>query len=309
MNVYRFSTVTIAVGMVAALTAIFLTLWSRELTLTAYNDAVRAQLAANRRATITLRVQRRLQQTETVAVSNPPQVSEPASSASRESFFDSFGRTEKILRQMPEYQPWLRALYQRNAMKEYGEWFSQLHVSAERLAFLKERVAEELIARNDAYTARAEAGLVPGSQEFTDQAKRDQDESNRRLQQSLTPDELASFRDFERANTWRKALPEIDEYFAERSAPLLSPDQRRAFTAAALEAAKWRQQVRDVSDGVGYRMQSERIGSLMAPSLDPIQREALLGYIQFFNQRTKIVGQLRNPDAPDSIAYVGGPSF
>jgi uncharacterized protein YukE len=300
---------TIAVGAVTALTAIFLTLWSRERGLTAYEDAVQLQLAANRKATAMLHARRPSREAEkTVAPSSPP-VNAPASKTSRGSSQDSFARTQEVLRQMPEYQPWLRARFQRNAMKEYGEWFSQLHVSAERLAFLKERVAEELIARQDAYAARAEASLVPGSQDYTEQAMRDQDQSNGRLQQALTPDELDSFRDFERANTWRRALPEIDEYFAERSAPLLSPDQRRAFTAAALDAVKWRQQIRDVADGVGYRMQTERIGSLMAPSLDPIQRDSLLSYIQFFNQRTTIIGQLTNPDAPDSIAYVGGPSF
>jgi uncharacterized protein YukE len=309
MNAYRFCSITIAVGAITALTAIFLTLWSRERGLTAYEDVVKLQLAANRKATATLYARRPLREAEKTIAPSPPPVTAPASKMSRGSYQDSLARVQKALRHMPEYQPWLRAFYQRNAMKEYGEWFSQLHVSVERLAFLKERVAEELIARQDAYKARAEAGLIPGSQEDTDQAMRDQDQSNGRLLQALTPDEFAGFRDFERANTWRRALPEMDEYFAEQAVPALSPDQRRAFTAAALDAVKWRQQIHDVADGVGYRMQTERIGSVMAPSLDPIQRGALLGYIQFFNQRTKIIGQLSNPDAPDSIAYVGGPSF
>lgn len=214
-----------------------------------------------------------------------------------------------ILRQLPEYQLCIRARGRRAAMKSYGDWFLQLNVTPERLALIKQCIADNFAAQQDDYAAAIGAAPSTRSAEFRDRLRRMFDESTARLQQGLTADEFSSYRTFMQASSWTKHFNEIKAYFEERGVAPLGASERRAFTESCVKAQEWAQQNRDVPPGVSYRMKNEQIAASTSPALTPAQSEALAGYLRYLTQQSSLLGQVLRPDAPDSVVYTRSPLF
>jgi hypothetical protein len=310
MNSFPTGKFVVPLLIVVASGAAIMWLWRREQALQTYEREVLAELVSTRRAAAVLQVKRGASSVGPYSVAAAQKMTTDGKlPATRPTAVNTGAQLQKILRQLPEYDAYQHADWQRQTMRYYGEWFSQLAVPAERLALIKQWIADEFSARRDGFNAMVEAGYDSAGREGQERLKRVNDDSLARLKQELTPDEYLSYQNFDKAKNWVDCLPEIDAYFAERSVPSLTLEERRAFTAACVEAIKWEPEDPTLAPGVKYRLQNEHLGTLAAQSLNPAQREALSSYISFFNERTKRKGELFHPENPEAVAYSSGRSF
>jgi hypothetical protein len=283
-------------------------LWSQEQALSADEASASIELATNRQLRSVASAQRRSSPSDFSLAAGQPAAPKPTTSAPRNRF-DTVELELSVANRLPEYAPYNRARFQRQAMRLFGEWFNQLKVPAERVAVLKQTIADEMLAQQDEYQAMLDSGFTSDSDGHEERLRNLLESSEARLRQALTPDEYASYHRFDLARTWIRNLSEIDEYFGERGVAPLTPAQRRSLVDAAVQAEEWKKQHPELKPGIQYRRQAEQLATILAPSLDSERQKAFASYIEFFSQRTKLKGEIWKPEDPDSIAYTSNAEF
>lgn len=308
MNSTTLRRLAVAITLAAAAGVCVARLWRGELALKSYEAKIAAREAANQRLKTTLMAQLKLQGAAPVRATASSASTSVAVGKTGQGATKDFWIT-KTMQRLPEYAPVRQMRTERHAMREYGEWFRMLNVTPERLAQIKQAVAETIDKRQRAYEALIETGVADDTQEFVSGAVQINHDMDAALNQTLTPDEFGSLKQFDLAKDWNRYLPEIDAFFEDRGAPPLSPEQRRAFLAATVESKSYIPEGTPPAQVPLFRMRNERIAALAAQSLPSAQREALIGYMAFYNQRITAVSALLNPSAPDALAYVGTRAF
>lgn len=300
----RTRTVVFSAGLIFFGAAAGMWLWHREAELRRYEAQIQAAATRNRQLV------RQLQST-TIATANPKQQLPATSDSSSQTMPNRAAqRNDWVLataRRMPEYAQHQRAQARWSTIREYGEWFRQLNVPPERLAMIKNAFADALEKQQRGYAAMIDSDVVDQSPAFLERSKQLAEEMQSDLKQVLTDDEYASYRNFERAGTWVRYLPEIQLFLEDRGLPALSADQRRAFIEASVTESE--RSADNLSPGQLFRLKNERIAAIASNSLSPAQREALKEYVEFINKRTERLGNLHNPSAPDAVVYPGGLRF
>lgn len=289
-------------------------LWSRERDLRVYETRMDAEFSANRAMIAALRKGRPavVSPASSMAMA-PPGATAPTKparavhSTSGTTNMDQGHQIRQVLLRMPEYAPFLRSELRRRTMREYGDWFAQLDVSPERLEAIKQLIGYSEGTKQDAFEAAKAAGYRMGTMEHSELLRGYAQEVETRLRQGLTPEEYASYRNFEAAKGWTNSeLPQFEAYLGERAAPALTRDQKRVLSEAYVAARRWKPAGDKPPVAVLYRLQNEQIGIAAGHALDPVQRDALVGYISFINRRSQIMGQLLNPKDPDGIIMTPG---
>jgi hypothetical protein len=307
MNPNRFRRLVFTATAMFAICASLAWLWRRDNTLRAFEAEIEARLVTIRRLQRTMKSQ----QTQTQApLANPTaSAGAPVAASRRSRGVSKDGWIVDTMQRLPEYAPFARMQYQRFAMREFGDWFRQLNVSPERLALIKQAMADAIEKRTREYDALLASGADANSAAYRDGDKRIDEQMDAALKAVLTSDEYGSLSQFKRAQTWNNCLPEMDAFFEDRGVPALTPEQRRAFLAASIEGSRYRPEGPAPARGALFRMRNERIAALATTSLQAAQREALLDYMAFYNQRSKLAGELLNPSDPEAMEYSGGKAF
>jgi hypothetical protein len=292
------------------LAIVTLRLWVRDRTLSVAESDLSSDLATNRRMLSIVTAQRRSVGRQRSATETSKANVTNREPVSRRNRFDRVEQVGKIMRQLPEYAAYNRALIQRQAMRLLGEWFSQLTVPPERLAVLKQTVAENMALEADAYNAMSDAGYTGESEEYKQQLKLLKQSSDARLRQALTPEEYASYHRFDVAKGWVGNLREIDAFFTERGVAPLTVAQRRNLVDAVAQSDEWKKQNSSLAPGILSRTQANQVAANLAPSLEPERQRAFAAYVEFFNLRSKLRAELYKPEDPDSIGgFMSGADF
>jgi hypothetical protein len=265
----------------------------RERDLNDKSEQVEGEFAANRRAAVAIGETRRHASKE-VSPAVPPAAVRP-----RPSSFEIGRRVEDRLVHSPEYAALRRRQFRRTAMEQYAEWFAQLRLPPERLAFVKNAIVDKLMLSQDALEAGLAAGYRMGTREFEGMVMKYVREADAQLAQVLSADELASFKEYEKVKWFVTGnLPEIREAFVDQNAPALSTEQVAALSSAWKAKNAWRPAGAN-KVGTVYRAQNEKLLELTAPSLQPAQNAALAEYVRYMNTKSRRLGELANPDDPD----------
>jgi hypothetical protein len=219
-------------------------------------------------------------------------------------------RTREVrqaLLHMPEYVALVRGKSRRQAMRDYGEWLSQLKVTPERLAAIKDALTERVATIQDALDAGVDAGYRFSSREFGALYQRFDREANGRFKDALTTDEYVSYQQYESAKPWvTKDLLELQDYLAERDVTPLSPQQRKSVIEAYTASRRWESEGARLPAAAEWRMRNDRLVSIAGAALQPSQQEVLAGYVNFLNGRSVVLGRVLSPSAPDaSLITVG----
>lgn len=290
-------------------------LWSRTRELRSDEARVQAEFTANQGLATALRKRRSAPHQAGLQPVNAQQKSPivspspaaPANASPGATNMDRGRQIRQALLRMPEYAPLLRAELRRRMMRNYGEWLSQLDVSNERLESIKELLAASIATKQDSFEALLDAGYRMGTLEFEKTWRNYHEDADTRLRQGFTPQEYASYQNFEAAKSWTNTeLPQLEAYFGERGISALTPQQKRALREAYVAARNWQPTGEKPAPAVLHRMQNERIGVLAGSALEPVQREALVGYLTFINARNQVMGQLLNPLYPDAVVITPG---
>jgi hypothetical protein len=192
-------------------------------------------------------------------------------------------------------------------MRDCGEWLSQLKVTPERLAAIKDALTERVATIQDALDAGVDAGYRFSSREFGALYQRFDREANGRFKDALTTDEYVSYQQYESAKPWvTKDLLELQDYLAERDVTPLSPQQRKSVIEAYTASRRWESEGARLPAAAEWRMRNDRLVSIAGAALQPSQQEVLAGYVNFLNGRSVVLGRVLSPSAPDaSLITVG----